>query len=99
MTKSVHFLLTIYNLNTYSTVKIEVGSHTDSRQSTKLNQILSENRAKATLDYLVRNGINPDRLIAVGYGESKLINNCKDGVRCSEEQHQLNRRSTFIIVN
>jgi len=86
-------------LNLYPSVKIEVGSHTDSRQSSKLNQILSENRAKATINYLVKRGINPDRLIAVGYGESKLINNCKDGVRCSEEQHQLNRRSTFIIVN
>ncbi len=86
-------------LNLYPSVKIEVGSHTDSRQSSKLNQILSENRAKATMNYLVKSGINPDRLIALGYGESKLINNCKDGVRCSEEQHQLNRRSTFIIVN
>lgn len=86
-------------LNLYPSVKIEVGSHTDSRQSSKLNQILSENRAKATMNYLVKSGINPDRLIAVGYGESKLINNCKDGVRCPEEQHQLNRRSTFIIMN
>ena len=64
-----------------------------------MNQILSENRAKATLDYLVKSGINQDRLIAVGYGESKLINSCKDRVRCSEEQHQLYRRSTFVIVN
>lgn len=86
-------------LNLYPFLKIEIGSHTDSRQSAQLNQILSENRAKATLNYLVKSGINPDRLIAVGYGESKLINNCKDGIRCSEELHQLNRRSTFIIVD
>ena len=58
-----------------------------------------ENRAKATLNYLVKSGINPDRLIAVGYGESKLINNCKDGIRCSEELHQLNRRSQFISTD
>ena len=86
-------------LNQYTTLKIEVGSHTDSRQSNKLNHILSENRAKATLAYLVKNGIKPERLIANGYGESKLINNCIDGVPCTEEQHQQNRRSTFIILS
>lgn len=85
-------------LNKYPNVIIEIGSHTDSRQSSKLNQTLSEKRAKATLDYLVKNGINPNRLKAVGYGENKLVNNCKDGIICSEELHQQNRRSTFIII-
>ncbi len=86
-------------LNQYASLKIEIGSHTDSRQSDNLNHILSENRAKATFNYLVMKGIEPKRLIPVGYGESKLVNNCVDGVPCSETQHKQNRRNTFIIVN
>jgi outer membrane protein OmpA-like peptidoglycan-associated protein len=79
------------------TLKIEVGSHTDSRQSKQYNQKLSDRRAKLTLQYLVKRGINPNRLTAKGYGETQLINNCTDGVHCSETEHQLNRRSSFVI--
>lgn len=79
------------------TVKIEIGSHTDSRGSSIQNMFLSQKRAQATLNYIVSEGIDASRLIAVGYGESKLVNGCKDGVACSKEQHQQNRRSTFII--
>jgi peptidoglycan-associated lipoprotein len=50
------------------------------------------------LDYLVERGINKNRLTAKGYGETKLVNKCVDGVDCTEEEHQLNRRSTFVIV-
>lgn len=85
-------------LITYPDVKIEIGSHTDSRQSSKANQILSQKRANATLNYIVGKGINKDRLTAKGYGESKLLNKCADGVKCSEAEHQENRRSTFIVV-
>ena len=79
-------------------IKIEIGSHTDSRQSKQYNQALSQRRAKSTLDYLVKRGIAKNRLTAKGYGESQLVNQCADGVQCSEADHQLNRRSTFVIV-
>lgn len=78
-------------------VNIEIGSHTDSIDSTQYNLFLSQKRAQSTLNYIVSEGIDPSRLIAVGYGESKLVNKCKDGVPCTKEQHQQNRRSTFII--
>lgn len=78
-------------------VKIEIGSHTDSRDTKEYNMILSQKRAQSTLNYIVSEGVDATRLIAVGYGESKLVNQCTDGVKCSEDQHQQNRRSTFII--
>lgn len=78
-------------------IKIEIGSHTDSRQSKQYNQELSQRRAKSTLEYLVKRGINKNRLKATGYGETQLVNQCADGVQCSEAEHQLNRRSTFVI--
>jgi outer membrane protein OmpA-like peptidoglycan-associated protein len=58
---------------------------------------LSQKRAQSTLNYIVGEGIDASRLIAVGYGETRLVNKCKDGVQCSKEQHQQNRRSTFVI--
>ncbi|PKB16190.1 OmpA family protein [Flavobacterium sp. 5] len=83
----------------YPELKIEVRSHTDSRQSAKYNEKLSDKRAKTTVDWLIENGINSSRLIGKGYGESQLINQCADGVKCTEEEHQANRRSEFIIVS
>ncbi len=80
------------------TIKIEIGSHTDSRQSKGYNQALSQRRAQSTQNYLVKRGINKNRLTAKGYGETQLTNQCSDGVKCSEAEHQLNRRSTFVIV-
>jgi outer membrane protein OmpA-like peptidoglycan-associated protein len=79
-------------------IKIEIGSHTDSRQSKGYNQALSQRRAKSTLDYMVKRGIAKNRLTAKGYGESQLVNKCVDEIQCSEAEHQLNRRSTFIII-
>lgn len=86
-------------LNKYKTIKIEVGSHTDSRQSAVLNQKLSQNRAVATFNYIASKGIETSRLIVKGYGETKLINKCSDTVKCTEEEHQENRRSNFFIIN
>lgn len=83
----------------YPEMKIEVRSHTDSRQTAKYNQKLSDKRAKATVDWLVKNGVNSVRLIGNGYGESQLVNHCSDGVKCTEDEHQANRRSEFIIVS
>ncbi len=79
-------------------VHVEISSHTDSRASKKYNQILSQNRAKAAVDYIVSQGISRDRLTAVGYGESKLLNRCADGVKCSEQEHQVNRRTEMKVI-
>jgi outer membrane protein OmpA-like peptidoglycan-associated protein/tetratricopeptide (TPR) repeat protein len=83
----------------YPEMKLEIRSHTDSRQTAKYNIKLSDKRAKATVDWLVKNGINSVRLIGTGYGESQLVNQCSDGVKCTEDEHQANRRSEFIIVS
>jgi outer membrane protein OmpA-like peptidoglycan-associated protein len=80
-------------------MKIEVRSHTDSRQTAKYNEKLSDKRAKATVAWLIKNGIDSVRIIGKGYGESQLVNHCTDGVKCTEEEHQANRRSEFIIVS
>ena len=82
----------------YPKMKIDVRSHTDSRNATEYNQKLSQRRADATRAWIIKQGIAPERLIATGYGESKLVNQCADGVKCSEEEHQANRRSEFIII-
>ena len=80
-------------------MKIDIRSHTDSRASSKYNESLSERRAKSTMKWLIDNGISADRLTSKGYGESRLINKCADGVECTEAEHQLNRRSEFIIMS
>ena len=79
-------------------IKVDVRSHTDSRQTHKYNEALSERRAKATVAWMVKEGISKDRLTGKGYGETQLVNGCADGVECTEAEHQLNRRSEFIIV-
>lgn len=86
-------------LKQYPDLKLDIRSHTDSRQTAKYNQILSEKRAKATMKWLVDRGIKPNRLTSKGYGESQLVNQCSYGVKCSEEEHQQNRRSEFVITN
>ncbi len=78
-------------------VKVELSSHTDCRGSKSYNQKLSEKRAKSAVDYIISKGISPDRITAVGYGEERLINKCKDGVPCTKEEHRLNRRTEFMI--
>jgi outer membrane protein OmpA-like peptidoglycan-associated protein len=79
-------------------MKVDIRSHTDSRQTHKYNETLSNRRAKATMDFMIKNGIDKSRLTAKGYGETELVNECKDNVPCSEAQHQKNRRSEFIIL-
>lgn len=81
------------------TLKIELGSHTDSRGTPEDNLKLSERRAKTTAEYIKAFISNPERVTWKGYGEKKLINKCKDGVECSEEQHAQNRRTEFRIVS
>lgn len=89
-------------MNEYPNMKIELGSHTDCRETKAYNQILSNKRAKASVDYIRKGISNPNRITGKGYGKSKLINDCScDGETqssCSEEEHQKNRRTEFIIV-
>ena len=80
------------------TIKIELYSHTDSRGSNSYNLKLSDKRAKAVIDYLVDAGISDSRLIGIGKGEEELTNSCANGVSCTEEQHQENRRTEFKIT-
>ena len=78
---------------------VEMGSHTDSRGRDSYNLELSQKRANSAVDYLVSLGIERGRFIAKGYGETQLVNECEDGVTCDEDQHQLNRRTTFKVVS
>jgi outer membrane protein OmpA-like peptidoglycan-associated protein len=82
----------------YPSLKIQVNSHTDSRGPAAYNLWLSQKRAEATINYMISKGIGSDRLASEGFGETKLINDCYDGVKCSSEKHDLNRRSEFIIL-
>jgi outer membrane protein OmpA-like peptidoglycan-associated protein/tetratricopeptide (TPR) repeat protein len=86
-------------LRTYPTMAIEIESHTDSRGSFKYNESLAIRRANSTHDYLISRGVDPNRIKKFeGFGEYILVNDCKDGIDCSEEAHQLNRRSIFKIL-
>jgi outer membrane protein OmpA-like peptidoglycan-associated protein/tetratricopeptide (TPR) repeat protein len=79
---------------------IKIESHTDSRGRDRYNMKLSDRRAKSTRDYITSRGIDANRIqSAIGYGESQLLNKCANRVRCNEEEHQLNRRSYFYIIN
>lgn len=82
----------------YPEVKLKIRAHTDSRGGDTYNKKLSERRAKATMDYLLAQGINSKRLTSEGLGESEPVNHCTNDVDCSEAEHQKNRRSEFIIV-
>lgn len=84
-------------LNQYPNLNLEIRSHTDSRGNDAYNLGLSQRRATSTLNYLVENGIDATRLTAVGMGETDLVNDCGNGATCSEEEHQKNRRSQFIV--
>ena len=84
-------------LEKYPSLKIKANSHTDSRGPDAYNMWLSDKRAESTINYMISKGISADRLSSEGFGESRLINECEDGVRCSEAKHQDNRRSEFII--
>jgi outer membrane protein OmpA-like peptidoglycan-associated protein len=79
-------------------IKIELSSHTDCRASNAYNANLSQKRAESAVNYIISQGIDHERITAMGYGESRLVNRCADGIDCSEEQHQMNRRTEFRIL-
>jgi outer membrane protein OmpA-like peptidoglycan-associated protein len=77
---------------------VEIASHTDSRAPYDYNMRLSQKRAQSVVDWLVAHGIEQSRLKPIGYGETKLRNGCSDGVKCSEYEHQRNRRTEFRVI-
>jgi outer membrane protein OmpA-like peptidoglycan-associated protein/tetratricopeptide (TPR) repeat protein len=85
-------------LNAYPEMKIQLTSHTDARGKKGYNKRLSKRRAESVVRYLMQNGISKKRLKAKGMGESVMINDCYDGIECTEQQHQENRRTEFVIT-
>lgn len=79
-------------------VKVELSSHTDARGSDKENLKLSQRRAQSCVDYLITKGVKKEHIIAKGYGESKLVNQCGNNIDCSDEEHQKNRRTEVKIL-
>ena len=88
----------IATLNDNPSIIVELGSHTDSRGSDAYNLRLSQRRATSSGEYVISQGIMERRIASRGYGETALTNECDDGVRCSEEKHEVNRRSEFKVL-
>jgi outer membrane protein OmpA-like peptidoglycan-associated protein len=82
----------------YPSIEIELSSHTDSRGDNNYNYNLSQKRADEAQKYLIAKGISPNKISAIGYGETRLLNRCADGRNCSENEHQLNRRTEVKII-
>ncbi|MFT4736392.1 MAG: outer membrane protein OmpA-like peptidoglycan-associated protein [Cyclobacteriaceae bacterium] len=85
------------SLNKFENLRIIVESHTDSRGDQSYNLQLSQLRAESVKEYLISKGIAPSRVGAVGKGEQVLLNGCKDGVKCSAQQHMVNRRTEIKL--
>lgn len=85
-------------LKQYPDIKLQVASHTDAVGNEKANMILSEKRAKTVVDYLVSYGISPSRISGKGYGDTRLLNKCGHGVKCSDEENAVNRRTEFKFI-
>jgi len=86
-------------LRKYPKMKIEMRSHTDSRGSDQANFTLSDNRAKSTMSYIIAQGIDAGRISANGYGEKLLMNKCANGIKCTEAEHQANRRTELKVLS
>ena len=95
---SIELMKVVEVMKEYPALKIDVRSHTDSRGDDEYNRILSDRRVKATIQWMIEQGINPNRLTGKGYGETQLLNKCSNGVPCTAQEHQENRRSEFIIL-
>lgn len=80
-------------------ISIELMSHTDARGNDDYNMSLSQQRANAVVNYLVSKGISRNRLSGKGFGETRLVNRCSNGVQCSDQEHQKNRRTEFRVLN
>lgn len=82
----------------YPSLKLKVNAHTDSRGPAAYNLWLSQKRAESTVNYMIKKGISKDRLSSEGFGETRILNECAEGVLCSAQKHDINRRSEFIIL-
>ena len=82
----------------YPEIGIRSSSHTDAIGRASYNERLSDRRAQSTVAYIISKGIDPSRITGKGFGETQLTNGCKDGVKCTPEEHQLNRRTEFVII-
>ena len=85
-------------MNKFPNMVIEFGAHTDSRAPDGYNMQLSRRRSQETVNYLLALGVDYKRITGKGYGESKLLNKCSNGVKCSELEHQENRRTEFLVI-
>ena len=86
-------------INSYPNMVIKIETHSDSRGDYKYNLNLSKKRAESIYNYLISNHITANRILSyTGFGESKPLNNCGDGMDCSEDEYKVNRRSNFIIM-
>ncbi len=85
-------------MNKYPDMIIESASHTDVRGPDGYNMWLSDRRAKSTVNYIIERGIDPRRITGKGYGETQIINQCSEGVQCTEAEHEKNRRTEFVII-
>lgn len=89
----------LFAMQQFPDMRIKIESHTDSRGSDSYNLRLSDDRAKSTRAYLISKGIEQSRILsATGYGETMLINDCRNGVKCSDQDHLVNRRSDFVVI-
>ncbi|WP_196889933.1 OmpA family protein [Aureivirga sp. CE67] len=87
-------------LKKYPKMRIKVESHTDARGKASYNLRLSKSRNKSTVDFLIKEGkIDPSRIEGEGFGETRILNKCKDGVKCTDKEHEENRRSDFIVLD
>jgi outer membrane protein OmpA-like peptidoglycan-associated protein len=86
-------------MNKYPEIVVQIASHTDSRARDEYNWVLSNKRAISTMNWLIDHGIDKRRVFGNGYGETQLVNRCSNGVKCSEAEHQKNRRTEFVIIN
>jgi peptidoglycan-associated lipoprotein len=85
-------------MNKYPQMIIELSSHTDAQGADAYNEKLSQRRSESARTWLINQGINGERIKAVGYGESIILNRCRNGVKCSDDEHRLNRRTEFKII-
>lgn len=85
-------------LQEYPTMVIELSSHTDARGNDDYNKRLSQRRANSAKNWITARGIDPSRIKAIGFGEAKILNRCKNGVNCTDDEHRFNRRTEFRIL-
>ena len=85
-------------LKKYPKMIVDFGAHTDSRGPDGLNLSLSQRRAIETITYIINQGVEPERITGKGYGETRLLNNCANGVKCRDAEHRVNKRTEFIVV-